>query len=890
MGPVRRRFLAPQVIQTSSIDCGPACLTSAFAGYGLDVGYESLRDACQTDVDGTSIDALERVANHLGLVAEQIWVPVDHLTIAEIAPLPAIIVAQKPGGPAHFLLAWRQHLGLFQVMDPAMGRRWVSGTQLASMNFPYEIDIDGEIWRDWASTPEFSHAMHLRLAHVRGDKTLLEAANADPSPISLATLDAATRMVADLVVAGAVRRGHESRDLLASLYAQALVDHAAGASGRSIPELFFSALPLPGGQVRLRGAIVLRFRGRRADGATSTSPEDPLVSETVLRIKKEPRRRPWLEAIRILERDGLLTPTIIGGATLVSAFIAFIEIIMLRALLDIGGRLQGTGQRLVSIALLVGFMLFATTFELWSAVAVRALGRRFELRLRTDFLSKIPRLGDAYFRSRPASDMAHRAHSFYPVRNVPWLAARILRLLTTLAVTLVGLLWLDPAGWHIALGTAATCVVIPWIGQSLLTEKDLNVRVQNGRLAQFNLDALLGLMPIRAHGAERAVRWEHASIVFEWAGACKERLRLTLTIESLQTLATTLLSILVVLGYMRRTAEPGAILLLAYWVLGLPAVGQELALLVRQLPRQHNLLGRLLEPILSEDTESCAASPDLETIHSTAQAPRIRFDDVSVVIGGRTVLDAISLDVAAGEHVAIVGPSGAGKSTLLGLLLGFCGNGAGIRIDDRPLDVKELRKRVVWVDPAVTLWSQPLVDNVRFGTEDREDLPIAPILRQAELLEVLESMPDGLQTNLGEAGRLVSGGEGQRVRLARGMSKAAAGLVLLDEPFRGLERPMREQLARRARNWWTGATLLCVTHDIAEAMNFDRVVVVDDGRIVEQGSPSELLETKGGRFYELLDSERELHEKRWNDPAWRNLHVKQGLIEGRVAGSAANEP
>ena len=894
----KRRFFAPEVVQTSSIDCGPACLKSAFAGFDIEVGYDALRDGCQTSVDGTSIDALERVANELGLVAEQIWVPVDHLTIPEISPLPAILVAQQPGGTAHFLLAWRKAFGLFQVMDPAMGRRWVSAVQLAAMNFPYELDIDAEIWRGWARTPELAHALGVRLARVNGDVALIAAANADESAISISCLDAATRMVDDLVRAGAVRNGDESRAVLTSLYQRAVLEHNEGTPGKTIPETFFSALPQPGEMIRLRGAILLRLRGR---AQTVVTPEGGLVLPAAVaeRVRREPRRRPWAEAFAVLRREGVLAPSLIFGATITAALLAFLEVIMLRALLDIGSRLQGMGQRLGAFASLLFFLVLATAFELWSIRGVRALGRRFELRLRTDFLAKIPLLGDVYFRSRPASDMAHRAHSFHPVRNVPLVGGRILRLIATLVVTLAGLVWLDPAGWKNASLCALVCVIVPWVGQGLLTESDLKVRVHDGRLAQFALDALLGLMPIRAHGAERAVRWVHASIVLEWARACKERLRRTVMTDVVQTIATYALAIAVVVGYVRRAPEPGAVLLLAYWVLGLPVIGQEIAFLARQIPRQRNLLGRLLDPIRADTSvpsndaalrTAQAAAPEAHAPPgpheeepprslSTVEAKSIQLDGVSVVLGGRAVLEHVSLDISAGEHVAIVGPSGAGKSTLLGLLLGFAQADHGrITVDGAPLDVEHLRRHLAWVDPTVTLWSGSLIENVRFGREQATDLAVSPILERAELLEVLERMPDGLQTALGEGGRLVSGGEGQRVRIARAMMRKDAGLVLLDEPFRGLERSMRSTLLDRTRAWWMRSTLLCVTHDVGSALDFDRVVVVDGGTIVEQGRPSDLLAQRAGRFYELFEAEKRLHERGWHASAWRKLRVEDGVV------------
>ena len=121
-----KRFLVPEVIQTSVMDCGPASLKALFGGFGLYLSYGRLREACQTDVDGTSIDTMEEIAVQLGLEAEQIMVPPDYLLLEETKALPAIAIVELPTGMTHFVLVWRRHGPLVQAMDPAAGRRWLT--------------------------------------------------------------------------------------------------------------------------------------------------------------------------------------------------------------------------------------------------------------------------------------------------------------------------------------------------------------------------------------------------------------------------------------------------------------------------------------------------------------------------------------------------------------------------------------------------------------------------------------------------------------------------------------------------------------------------------------------------------------------------------------------
>ena len=112
----RRRFLAPEVVQSSAMDCGPATLKCLLEGFGIPISYGRLREACQTEVDGTSIDTLEEVAGRLGLDAEQILIPADHLFLPRFRALPALAVTVQPSGMTHFVVLWSRVAGRIQVI------------------------------------------------------------------------------------------------------------------------------------------------------------------------------------------------------------------------------------------------------------------------------------------------------------------------------------------------------------------------------------------------------------------------------------------------------------------------------------------------------------------------------------------------------------------------------------------------------------------------------------------------------------------------------------------------------------------------------------------------------------------------------------------------------
>jgi ATP-binding cassette subfamily B protein len=256
--------------------------------------------------------------------------------------------------------------------------------------------------------------------------------------------------------------------------------------------------------------------------------------------------------------------------------------------------------------------------------------------------------------------------------------------------------------------------------------------------------------------------------------------------------------------------------------------------------------------------------------------------EVSVEAGGHTILDAVDLAIEPGSHVAIVGPSGAGKSSFVGLLLGWHRPARGrVEVNGRALAgswLRHVRQQTAWVDPNVQLWNRSFLDNLLYGASDEVAPPIAQALDKARLRQLIEHLPEGLQTRLGEGGSLVSGGEGQRVRLGRGLMRPGAGLVILDEPFRGLDGQTRRQLLDEARAWWRPATLLWVTHDIAETRGFDRVLVVEGGRIVEDGAPGELLARPGSRYQQMLACHESLHKTLWSGSEWRRLWLDEGTL------------
>lgn len=862
-----RRLFVPEVIQTSAMDCGPATLKALLEGFGIGAAYGRLREACQTEVDGASIDALEDAALRLGLDAAQVMAPLDHLFHPKASNLPALIVVRQPNGSHHFVVAWRRHGSWLQVMDPGVGRRWVRQHRFLADVYEHTMPVDAELWNGFAGSEDFRRVLHARLGRLGAKATQLTAGL---SGAQLARLDAACRMTEKLALADAVRRGAEAATMVARL-----------ARGNAlIPPEYWTAAPIAGdeGSVSLRGAVLLRAFGR----GQSPSAE-PLSGELGAALKEKPERA-WLALARTLASDGWLSALLLVLGLALAAAGALLETLVLRGIYDAVRELTRVGPRAAALGAAVALASILALMEFILAWGVLRAGRRLDVRLRLRFFHKIPRLADRYFRSRPASDMAERAHNVHLLRQAPETAALFLRNIFEMAFTVAAIAWLYPRAFGPALLTAAVSAGIPLLAQPALTERDLKLRNHAGALLRFNLDALLGTAAIHAHGAARVVRFEHNVLLGEWARAGFDLVRTVTWIEGLRAAASLGFAAWVVWIALAETTGIAAALLLVYWVLNLPALGQEAASAAWRYPLLRNTTLRLTEPLGApeEDTASAAEPPRRTPV-------AIALENVTVLAGGHRILDGVSLGIAAGEHVAVVGRSGAGKSSLAGLLLGWHRPSAGrVLVDGQELDAAALdglRTATAWADPQVHLWNDSLYDNLTYGNSSAA--PTESTIADAQLERVLERLPAGMRTVLGENGGLVSGGEGQRVRLGRALARGGARLAILDEPARGLGREQRAAVLESALSRWRGATLLCVTHDVGDTLDFRRVIVMENGRIAEDGRPAVLAADPASLYRRMLDEENLVRRGMWGSSLWRRVTVAGGRVhEDAVSGRA----
>jgi ATP-binding cassette subfamily B protein len=229
----------------------------------------------------------------------------------------------------------------------------------------------------------------------------------------------------------------------------------------------------------------------------------------------------------------------------------------------------------------------------------------------------------------------------------------------------------------------------------------------------------------------------------------------------------------------------------------------------------------------------------------------VGFDQVSFAYPARpdvNVLDAVSLSVRPGEKVAIVGPSGAGKSTLFHLLLRFYDpRGGAIALDGVPVraaDPRDLRERIALVPQESVVFAASARENIRFGRPDATDAEVERAAELAHAAEFIRRLPEGFETPLGERGVTLSGGQRQRIAIARAILRDAP-LLLLDEATSSLDAESETLVQTALEELMRHRTTIVIAHRLATVLSCDRILVMEQGKIVEQGTHAELVAKNG---------------------------------------------
>jgi ABC-type multidrug transport system fused ATPase/permease subunit len=225
------------------------------------------------------------------------------------------------------------------------------------------------------------------------------------------------------------------------------------------------------------------------------------------------------------------------------------------------------------------------------------------------------------------------------------------------------------------------------------------------------------------------------------------------------------------------------------------------------------------------------------------------------------VLKDISFRIEAGEKIALVGPSGAGKSTIVALLMKFYNLSSGtILIDDKninDLNLTQLRQHIGIVPQEVLLFGGSIRENIAYGRPDANEEQIITAARKAHAYEFIQSFPEGLETLVGERGIKLSGGQRQRIAIARAILKNPA-ILILDEATSSLDSESEKLVQAAMDELMKNRTSIIIAHRLSTIRKADKILVIEQGRIVEQGNHADLSSNEDGLYANLLKLQFEL--------------------------------
>ena len=419
---------------------------------------------------------------------------------------------------------------------------------------------------------------------------------------------------------------------------------------------------------------------------------------------------------------------------------------------------------------------------------------------------------------------------------------------------------LPSAGLVLAVGLVAAAVGIPAC-VLLLDRRSAALRLPaRSQLTQVTVDLLAGAADLEAFGASESARRRVVTADQVLRRTDRSAAAATGVADGLQTLTSGLLIVGVLLVGLPAVAAGTidgvglAVLALIAWSASEATAGLPDA--ARAVVAGRAAAVRLLEVLDARPTVTDPARP--EPVPAGPLGLHVAGLQVAHPGATRPALVDVDLDLPPGRRVAVVGPSGAGKSTLVDVLLRFREPTAGRvllgGVDVRRLAQAEVREAVSGCLQRPYLFATTLLDDLRLARPDASADDVAVAAAAAGLADWVEELPRGWQTLAGEAGAMVSGGQAQRLGLARALLHSPRVLVL-DEPTSGLEPALADQVMADVLRATAGRTLLLVTHRLAGLDAVDQVVVLDQGRVVQCGSAEEL-RGRSGLFRTLWDAER----------------------------------
>jgi ABC-type transport system involved in Fe-S cluster assembly fused permease/ATPase subunit len=450
--------------------------------------------------------------------------------------------------------------------------------------------------------------------------------------------------------------------------------------------------------------------------------------------------------------------------------------------------------------------------------------------------------------------------------------------------------------WRYALTVAAMISLYLWFTVRATDWRIKIRRTMNESDSDANtkaIDSLLNYETVKYFGAEEreAKRYDRSMALYE-ESSVKSYVSLAVLNGGqaiVFTIALTLCMVMAGLDVVAGTKTVGHFVMVNALMLQLFIPLNFMGMVYREIKQSLTDIERMMDVL--EESPEVADRPGAMPL--AVSGGTIRFEDVKFRYEPeRLILDGLSFEVPAGKMVAIVGPSGAGKSTVSRILLRFY-DVAGGRVTIDGQDVRDvtqtsLRAALGVVPQDTVLFNDTILYNIRYGRPDATDEEVREAARMAQIDAFIARLPEGYRTMVGERGLKLSGGEKQRVAIARTILKAPP-ILLLDEATSALdshtEKEIQDALDRVSR----GRTTVVIAHRLSTIVGADNILVLDAGRLVEQGTHGELL-AKGGLYASLWNRQRQAEKAREvlaEALAEEGQRIKDGRLSGGGAASRA---
>ena len=513
------------------------------------------------------------------------------------------------------------------------------------------------------------------------------------------------------------------------------------------------------------------------------------------------------------------------------------------------------GQTLAEVAHWLRLLLIVIAGRallIWvNEVSANALAVAIKTDLRERLFRHILQLGPAYTRGQRTGELTTAA-----VEGIEALDAYYSQYLPQLVITALVpvsiLLVVFPIDLLSGIVLLVTAPLIPFFmimigkGAEIVTRRQYQTL---SRLSAHFLDSLQGLATLKLFGQSRAHAKNIETISNQFRDRTLDVLRITflsaLALELLATLSTAVIAVEIGFRLLYARME----FFEAFFIL---VLAPEFYMPLRMLGARFHAgmagttAAKRIYEILDTPVTSNPWKVDTEPI--VEEVSSIAFENVSYTYPGEATpaLEDIHLEIIAGQHIALVGPSGAGKTTLINLLLGFIQPTSGKIIinNNAPITHYQLLPSLAWVPQKPYLFHDTIAANIRLGKPDAAEEEMIQAAKSAHLHEFIETLPDKYQTVIGEGGARLSGGQAQRLALARAFLKDAP-ILILDEPTSSLDPKTEALLEESTRRLMQGRTVITIAHRLNTVFRADKIIVLNDGRVVESGTHHELLAQKG---------------------------------------------